>query len=95
MGLVEGLQHRGRREGQLIESKLACVAGVHANRAVGLPRRLCHELANSRPGFLGIPILKGVVGLLLAFIGPVIQHYTWEDLGAGEGIEPASPALGV
>jgi hypothetical protein len=35
------------------------------------------------------------VGQLLAFIGPAIQHYSWEFLGAGEGIELASPALGV
>ncbi len=57
--------------------------------------RLYREQANPSPGFLEIPILKGVVGQLLAFVGPAIQHYSWEDLGAGEGIEPASPALGV
>ncbi len=51
--------------------------------------------SKSCPGFLGIPILKGLVGQLLAFIGPDIQHYSWEVLGAGKGIEQASPALGV
>ncbi len=39
--------------------------------------RLSHELANPRPGFLGIPILKGGVGQLLAFIGALLgQLYT-------------------
>jgi hypothetical protein len=57
--------------------------------------RLYHELANPCPGFLVIPILKRVVGQLLAFIGPAIQHYSWEVLGAGEGIKPATLALGV
>ncbi len=65
--------------------------------------RLYHELANPSPGFLVIPILKGVVGPLLAFFGPAIQQLY--NIIAGktseharesnsrlprEGIEPAS-----
>jgi hypothetical protein len=36
--------------------------------------RLSHELANPHPGFLRNPILEGVVGQLLTFIGPAIQE---------------------
>ncbi len=66
--------------------------------------RLYHELANPRPGFPVIPILKGVVGQLLAFFGPAIQQLyniiagkTAEQATESnsrlprEGIEPASP----
>jgi hypothetical protein len=48
--------------------------------------------------FLGNPISKGAVDQLLALIESAIttaiQHYGLEDLGAGEGIEPASSAPG-
>jgi hypothetical protein len=33
-----------------------------------------------------------VVGLYWASYTTAIQHYSWENLGAGKGIEPASPA---
>ncbi len=35
-----------------------------------------------------------VFGLYWASYTTAIQHYSWEDLRAGEGIEPASPASG-
>ncbi len=70
---VGGLGDMGSRVQQYIQKIKRTSIGLFNPLPESAPTRLYHKLANPSPGFLGIPILKGVVGQLLAFIGPAIH----------------------